>query len=43
MGLTWYKKLNQQLSTDKNGVKVWLNVSNWWVRDESRSRSRSVH
>ena len=34
------KKFNQQLSTDKNGVGVWPNASNW-MRDVSRSSSRS--
>jgi len=32
------KKLNQQLSTDKNGVGVWPNASTW-MRDESSLRS----
>ena len=36
MGLAWEKKFNQQLSTDKNVIGVWLNAPTW-MRNESRS------
>jgi len=40
MKLTW-EEAEAAASTDKNGVRVWLNVSAWTRAAELRPRSRS--